>query len=112
VDLTKGDNRTVFADGLHSIGVPILQNDGSADPPNPYQGLKGVYDLFDDGAPGTQLTVTTYDQHNDGTTLAVKGGDVLTFGAEGGLKFEDRNITGGSYYSPGNGFVKWEQCSQ
>jgi hypothetical protein len=112
VDLTQGNNRQVLADGLHSIGVPVLMNDGSADPPNPYQGVKGIYDLFDDGAPGTQLTVNTYDQQTGGETLAVKGGDVLTFGVEGGLKFEDRTITGGAYYSPGNGFVNWEPCSK
>ena len=112
VDLTQGNNRDVFADGLHSIGVPVLINDGSSSRPNPYEGLKGVYDLFDNGAPGTQLTLTTYDHQTGGDTIGVKGGDVLTFGVEGGLKFEDRAITGGAYYSPGNGFVKWEQCSQ
>jgi hypothetical protein len=74
--------------------------------------VKGVYDLFDNGAPGTQLTVTTYDNQTGGDTLGIKGGDVLTFGVDGGLKFEDRKITAGAYYSPGNGFVKWEQCSK
>lgn len=112
VDLTQGNNRDVLADGLHSIGVPVLMNDGSANTPNPVDGVKGVYDLFDNGAPGTQLTVTTYDNQTGGDTLGIKGGDVLTFGVDGGLKFEDRKITVGAYYSPGNGFVKWEQCSK
>jgi hypothetical protein len=112
IDLTAGDNLPVLADGLHSIGAPLLLNEGSGNTPNPVDGVKGVYDLFDNGAEGTQLTVTTYTGSSRGDSVGVKGGDVLTFGAEGGLKFEDRNVATGSYYSPGNGFVTWEQCGK
>jgi hypothetical protein len=112
IDLTKGDNVDVLADGLHSIGVPVLTGNGSADAPDPITGVKGVYQLFDTGAEGTQLTVTTYGGSTQGGTLGVKGGDGLTFGAEGGLKFEDRTIESGLYYAPGNGFVTWEQCGR
>lgn len=112
IDLTKGNNRDVFADGLHSLGVPLLTGDGTGSTPNPIDGVKGVYDLFDSGADGTQMTVTTYTGDSSNDKLAIKGGDVLTFGVEGGLKFENRDIADGYYYSPGNGFVKWNACSK
>lgn len=112
LDLTKGNNREVLADGLHSIGVPVLINDGSGNTPNPVDGVKGLYDLYDNGAEGAELTLTTYKGTSSGDTLGVKAGDVLAFGVEGGLKFEDRAVDGGAYYSPGNGFVTWEQCGQ
>jgi hypothetical protein len=113
LDLTQGNNRNVLADGLHSIGVPLLTGDGTGfPPPNPYDGISGVYDLFDNGAPGTQFTVATYTGDSSNDKLAIKGGDVLTFGVEGGLKFENKNIDSGAYYQPGVGFVKWAACSK
>jgi hypothetical protein len=112
LDLTKGNNLNVFADGLHSIGVPLLQKNGSANPPDPWNGIKGVYDLFDNGADGTTMTVAAYSETSNDNDLSVKGGDVLAFGVEGGLKFENEQIQSGAYYSPGNGFVKWEACSK
>jgi hypothetical protein len=112
LDLTQGDNRRVLADGLHSIGVPVLTGDGSKNAPNPYDGIKGVYNLFDNGAPGTELTVTTYTTSSNDNDLSVKGGDALAFGVEGGLNFEDEKVQAGAYYSPGAGFVRWEQCSK
>jgi hypothetical protein len=112
LDLTKGSNRDTFANYLHSVGVPVMLGDGTYRPPNPYEGVKGLYDAFDNGVDGTQLTVTTYVGESGGDKLAIKGGDVLTFGVEGGLIFENRDITGGYYYSPGNGFVQWAACSR
>jgi hypothetical protein len=111
IDLTQGDNRTVVADGLHSLGIPILQGDGSASTPNPVDGVKGLYQLFDSGAPGTYLTATSYATSTSGGTGGLKGGDGLTFGVEGGLTFEDQKITGGAYYEPGQGFVTWQPCA-
>ena len=102
----------MFADGLHSIGLPLLQKNGSATPPSAWDGIKGVYDLFDNGADGTTMTVAAYGHTSDDNDLSVKGGDVLAFGVEGGLKFEHDQIQSGAYYSPGNGFVKWEACSK
>ena len=112
IDLRKGENRNVLADGLHSIDVPLLNGDGGQNPPGAYAGVKGIYDLFDSGADGTQLTATAYASQTGGDKLAIKGGDVLTFGVEAGLKSEDRKIIGGTYYSPGSGFVKWNACGQ
>jgi len=112
IDLTKGNNRNVLADGLHSIGLPVLSGDGSQITPSVTDGVAGVYNLFDTGADGTQLTKTTYDTASNSTDLEAKGGDGLTFGVEGGLTFEDQKISSGSYYSPGSGFVTWEQCGK
>lgn len=110
IDLTQGGNRDVVADGLHSIGLPVLMGDGGASPPGPVDGIRGVYDLVDSGAPGTSTTLTTYDSRTGGVDGGLKGGDVLTFGLEGSYTFEDRAITGGHYYVPGQGFIQWEAC--
>jgi hypothetical protein len=110
LDLTKGENRDRFADGLHSLGIPVLQGSGGDSPPNPYDGVRGIYDLFDSGADGTQLTVTRYDNDSDGIKIGVKGGDVLTFGVDGGYSSEDLRIVSGAYYAPGQGLLTWRQC--
>ncbi len=112
IDLAQGDNVDVFADGLHSLGIPILSGNGSADPPNPVDGMMGVYHLFDQGAAGTQLTVTNYSGKIGDAFAWLKGGDGFTFGGDVDYNTENRNITSGSYYSPGNGFVTWEQCGK
>jgi hypothetical protein len=112
VELTRGRNRDILADGLHSLGIPVLQGSGSANPPDPYTGLRGVFDMIDRGDDGTQLTVTRYSADTGGDKIGVKGGDVLTFGVEGGYAYENRSIDSGAYYSPGNGFVTWHQCGQ
>jgi len=52
----------------------------------------------------------TQDTSTSGGTVGAKGGDFLTFGAEAGLAFVDTTATSG-YYSPGDGFVKWQQCT-
>jgi len=56
------------------------------------------------------VTVMTQDTSTSGGTVGAKGGDFLTFGAEAGLAFVDTTATSG-YYSPGDGFVKWQQCT-
>jgi hypothetical protein len=111
IDLTQGDNRNVVADGLHSLGIPVLQGDGSTNTPGPVDGVKGIYNLFDSGAPGNYLTRTTYATSTNDTKGKLKGGDADTFGVEGGLTFEDQKITGGAYYQPGQGFVPWTACA-
>ncbi len=57
------------------------------------------------------MTVTTHDTSTSGGTVGAKGGDVLTFGAVAGLAFIDTTATSGYYYLPGDGFVKWQQCT-
>lgn len=112
VDLTKGNNLNTVADALHSIGVPVLQDSGSRSTPNPIDGIKGLYGLYDSGADGTYLTVRKYTSTSGGDTLGIKGGDVLTFGVEGGFKFENSTIDSGSYWDPNQGMVQWAACSQ
>jgi hypothetical protein len=112
VDLTKGNNRDVVADGLHSIGLPVLLNDGSADTPDPISGLRGMYGLFEGGAPGTSLGVTVFDQEQGGLSGEAKGGAGLTFGAGGGVSTQDRRVRQAAYFEPGQGFVTWQQCAQ
>jgi hypothetical protein len=112
IDLTQGDNANVVADALHSVGVPVLTKEGSRTTPDVITGLTGLYGLFDQGAPGTSIAVTTYGVTGSGLSGGVKGGDGLTFGVEGGYKFEDQKLKDAWYYLPGQGFVKWQQCFQ
>lgn len=109
IDLTQGQNSAVLARGLHALGVPVLRGLGGPTP-DAVTGLKGVYDLFDSGADGTSLTVTTYDTKEGGSTVGAKAGDVLTFGIEAGYQTTDDTLTSGYYYSPGDGLVKWQSC--
>jgi hypothetical protein len=112
MDLEEPGNAAALADALHSLGVPVLQGDGSVPPPGAVDSLRGLYGRFDGGADGTTVTVTTAKASERGGKIGVKGGDVLTFGAEAGLQFTDTRTTSGYYYSPGEKqFVKWQQCS-
>ncbi|MBK7622274.1 MAG: hypothetical protein IPJ14_06300 [Kineosporiaceae bacterium] len=111
VDLTQGNNRDVVADGLHSIGVPVLMNDGTGSV-DPVTGLTGMYRLFEDGAPGTTLGVVLYSQNDGGLSGGVEGGEGIGFGIEGGVSTQDRSVDRAAYFQPGQGFVTWEQCSQ
>jgi hypothetical protein len=112
IDLTQGANRAVVADGLHSLGVPVLLSEGSGRTPDPVTGGRGIYDLIDSGAAGTSFGVTTYRQTDDALEGKAKGGDGLGFGVEGGLSSKDRRVTDAAYYQPGQGFVTWQQCLQ
>jgi len=110
MDLTDKDNVDALANGLHSVGIPVLRGNGSYPPPSVHDGIGRLYSGFDQGANGTTVTATTHDTSTSGGTVGAKGGDVLTFGAEAGLAFVDTTATSG-YYSPGDGFVKWQQCT-
>jgi len=111
MDLTDKGNVDALANGLHSVGIPVLRGNGSYPPPSVRDGIGGLYSRFDQGANGTTVTVTTHDISTSGGTVGAKGGDVLTFGAEAGLAFVDTTATSGYYYSPGDGFVTWQQCT-
>lgn len=110
LDLTEQGNADALADGLHSIGVPVLRDYGRQPPPSVRDSLGELYNRFDEGADGTTITVTTHDVSTSGGQIGVKAGDGLTFGAEGGLEFEDTTLNDGYYYSPGDGFVNWQSC--
>lgn len=111
MDLADRENADALANALHTLGIPVLHGNGSATPPGVVDAVGALYNRFDEGADGTTITVTTHDISETGGTIGAKGGDVLTFGAEAGLQFEDSNATSGYYYSPGDGFVKWQQCT-
>jgi hypothetical protein len=112
INLQQGNNLPVVADALHSVGVPVLLHDGSGTTPNPVDGIKSLYQLYDSGAPGTYLSATTYTATSDSQNAGVKGGDVLAFGVEGGFTIADSTVDGGAYYQPGQGFVQWAACGK
>jgi hypothetical protein len=109
IDLQKGDNLNVVADGLHSLGVPVLMGSGT---PGGGNGVGGMLGLVTSGADGTTTTLTTYTTTSSGGTAGVSGGEGVAFGVEGGLTFSDEKIQSGSYYMPGQGFVTWEACGK
>ncbi len=111
VDLTQGDNLRVFSDAVGSFGVPVLQEHAGPERLSPADGVAGLYDLFDDGAPGTTLGVVTYGHSDDSFSASASGGAGVRFGLGGGFGTTDRASTGGSYYVPGRGMVPWIQCS-
>ncbi len=110
LDLTQGDNRDVLADALHAVGVPVLTGDGATDPPNPLDGTRRLAGLFTDGAPGTYLSTNRYELQQSGVNGELSGGEGVSFGLDGGITFEDSRLVDASYYEPGQGWVRWQEC--
>ena len=110
LDLNQGNNRDTLADALRSVGLPVLTGDGAAKPPSPMDGVRGLRDLFVDGAPGTYASANRYDVGLNQNGADVSAGEGLTFGVDGSLNFEDAALTEASYYEPGQGWVRWQQC--
>jgi len=110
IDLTKGNNVNVVADALHSVGVPVLTDHGADRPPDPITAAEALYDLYDSGADGTYLSLTAYAAETGGGTAGIKGGDGLTFGADGAVKLETGKTIGGWYWQPGVGLTPWAAC--
>lgn len=111
IDLTQGDNLRVVSDAVRSFGVPVLGEYAGPERLSPVDGVAGLYDLYDEGAPGTTLGVVTYDHSDDSFSASASGGAVVRFGLGGGFGTTDRTVNGGSYYEPGRGMVPWVQCS-
>jgi hypothetical protein len=112
LDLSQGSNRAVFADALHSVGLPILRGDGGADAPPPTEAIGALYGLFDSGAPGTTFGLVQYD-HDDNTLDAeIGGGAGVKFGLGAGGGVTNRDVARAAYFEPGRGFVPWLQCWQ
>lgn len=109
VDLTEPANRAATADLLHSIGVPVLRGDGSADP-SAGAALSRLYDQFDDPNGGTRLSVVTYDTDATKYGAGVTGGGGIAFGVTGDLSFSDETVSSASYFVPGQGMVTWKEC--
>lgn len=85
MNLTDRGNADALADGMHSLGVPVLRDYGRQPPPGVRDSIGALYNRFDRGADGTTITVTTYDVSYGGGKVGAKGGDGLTFGAEASL---------------------------
>jgi hypothetical protein len=112
LDLTNQTNRTVFADALHSVGLPLLRADGSAQPPPVTEAVADLYRLFDTGAPGTTFGVVQYAKDEAGVTANAGAGLGVKFGIGGGVNRVAKEVAQAAYYEPGRGLVPWVQCSQ
>jgi hypothetical protein len=135
VELSSPASTRAAADGLHALGVPLLLGDGigtwstapttkaapakppgrttaktpTADPGAVHtrKALADFYALFDSGHAGTSVTVNTY--RSDGLA---NPRPTITLGLQDGLTFTDSLPADDYYYAPGQGFVKWQECSR
>lgn len=114
VGLTDRVLLELAADALHELGVPVLPDAGSL--PAPSTGgtrpaaastaVRRLYQALDDGAEGASVTVNTYQLHR-----AAGQRSAVALGLQGGLTVTGALPAADFYYSPGQGFVKWRECS-
>lgn len=112
LDLTDPANRTVFADALNSVGMPVMPDAGTPGYQDPVTAAAALADRFRSSGPagGASLTAQAYDGSESSFEVGFFAGDLLTFGAGGEVGTSSKVLTTSLYYDPSRGMVPWKRC--